>query len=238
MNLSHITSQTLRRVLTLTERKDELISLVAEIETEISNVLGSATAPLVSAAGRISDSALSVVEPKAKKARKPSRKSAGKKAGKGGMKSQILGLLEQAGSQGMRVKDIAAALGKSVGNVSVWFSTTGKELTHKISPGLYSVLGAKPVEAAAAPEAARKPAAKKAAPKKAVAKKPAAKKPAPLKKAAAPAKKSAPKAPAAKKAAAKAPAKKSGLSPAGRAKLSASMKARWEKRRAAQAASF
>ena len=233
MNLSHITSQTLRRVLTLTERKDELISLVAEIETEISNVLGAATAPLVSAAGRISDSALSVVEPKAKKARKPSRKSAGKKAGKGGMKSQILGLLEQAGSQGMRVKDIAAALGKSVGNVSVWFSTTGKEITHKISPGLYSVLGAKPVEAAAAPEAARKRAAKKTTVKKVVAKKPA-----PLKKAAAPAKKSAPKAPAAKKAAAKAPAKKSGLSPAGRAKLSASMKARWEKRRAAQAASF
>jgi len=225
MNLSHITSQTLRRVLTLTERKDELINLVAEIETEISRTLSGAAAPIVSAAEKISDSAMSAVKPKAKKSRKTSRKSAGKGGKKGGMKDQILGLLEQAGSQGMRVKDIAAALGKSVGNVSVWFSTTGKKLTHKVSPGLYSILDAKPASTAAPAKAepAAKSTAKKTSKKKAAARKKVAKK--------APADKAAAKAPAAPA------AKKSGISPAGRAKLSASMKARWEKRRAAKSAS-
>ncbi len=226
MNLSHITSQTLRRVLTLTERKDELINLVAEIETEISRTLSGAAAPIMSAAGKISDSAVKAVQPKAKKSRKSSRKSGTKGSKKAGMKDQILTLLGEAGPEGMRVKDIASELGKSVGNVSVWFSTTGKKLTHKVSPGLYAILGAKPADAAAPakPASAKKASAKKSAPRKKAARK-------------APAAKKAPSPKAAPKAAKKPAAKKSGLSPAGRAKLSASMKARWEKRRAAKAAS-
>ena len=45
MDLSHITSQSLRRILNLTEQKDRLVSLVTELETEISKVVSGVAAP-------------------------------------------------------------------------------------------------------------------------------------------------------------------------------------------------
>lgn len=150
MNLSHITSHSLRRVLSLTERKDELISLVAEIEAEIAKTLSGALAPVATVAA-------------AKASRKPAAKSkrrAGQRSGK--LKSEILAILDSAGSEGLRVKEIAAKLGKSTGNISVWFSTTGKDITHKVSPGVYAALGAKAEAVAAEPA----PAAPIAAPAK------------------------------------------------------------------------
>ena len=45
MDLSHITSQSLRRILNLTEQKDRLVSLVTELETEISKVFSGVAVP-------------------------------------------------------------------------------------------------------------------------------------------------------------------------------------------------
>ena len=45
MDLSHITSQSLRRILNLTEQKDRLVSLVEELEKEISKVFSGGAAP-------------------------------------------------------------------------------------------------------------------------------------------------------------------------------------------------
>jgi hypothetical protein len=51
MDVTHITSNSLRRILGLTERKDALIQLVGEVENEIARVLtGSTTAPAQSPA--------------------------------------------------------------------------------------------------------------------------------------------------------------------------------------------
>lgn len=205
MNLSHITSQSLRRVLSLTERKDELISLVAEIESEIAKTLTGIVAPAAAIAKAPSKV---VLKRKAKRARRAGQKS-------GGLKTAILGILESAGAEGVRVKDIAAKLGKSSGNVSVWFSTTGKGITTKLSNGLYA---AKSVSAPAAAVKPAKPAKARKAVK--VAKAPKVAKVAKVKKAAKPAR--------AKRA--------SGISAAGRARISAASKARWEKVRAAKAA--
>jgi hypothetical protein len=200
MNLSHITSHSLRRVLSLTERKDELISLVAEIESEIANTL----------AGIVSPVAVATKAP-AQRAPKGSRRVA--KRG-GGLKTEILGLLDEAGSQGMRVKDIAAKLGKSAGNVSVWFSTTGKHITTKLAPGCYAAKNASaPVVVQAVEPTKRVKVAKAEKPAKA-AKLAKAEKPV--------------KAVRAKRT--------SGMSAAGRARISAASKARWEKVRAAKAA--
>jgi len=185
MDLTHITSQSLRRVLNLTERKDDLIKLVSEIETEIAKTLSGVTAPLAKTISK------SVSKP-AKVAKKSAKARKGKRGGKrGGLKDRILALLDAAGPKGLRVKDIARQLGSSPGNISVWFSTTGKKLTAKLAPGLYAVQGTK----------AAKPAKASQEPVKKTVKK---------------------------------PAKKSGLTAAGRARLSASMKARWEKHRAAK----
>jgi hypothetical protein len=56
------------------------------------------------------------------------------------LKEQIVGTLKAAGKSGATVKDLAAKLGKSYGNVSVWFHTTGKGIKEvkKIEPGRFA----------------------------------------------------------------------------------------------------
>lgn len=138
MDLSHITSQSLRRVLTLTERKDELVKLVSELENEIAKVLSGVAAPFVTA-----------TEKKESVSSRTSRKSKSPRKGKsGGLKEKILSALENAGAGGLKIKEIATKVGVPAGNVSVWFSTTGKKLTQKLEPGRYAVKG---VKAAPAP---------------------------------------------------------------------------------------
>lgn len=134
MDLSHITSQSLRRILTLTERKDELVKLVAELETEISKVLSGVAAPIVKAAKA----------PKAAPVRKSRQPRSSGKGKSGGLKGKILSVLESAGAEGLKIKEIAAKVGAPAANVSVWFSTTGKKLTQKLEPGRYAVKGTKP----------------------------------------------------------------------------------------------
>ncbi len=130
MDLSHITSQSLRRVLSLTERKDELVKLIGEIETEISLVLSGTKA------------SATVARPAGKPA--PVRKAPVKNSSRAGsLKVKILSALNAAGPQGLRVKEIAEKVGSPSGNISVWLSTTGKKLTTKLEPGLYAIEGAK-----------------------------------------------------------------------------------------------
>jgi hypothetical protein len=56
------------------------------------------------------------------------------------LKEQIVGTLKAAGKSGATVKDLAAKLGKSYGNVSVWFHTTGKGMKEikKVEPGRFA----------------------------------------------------------------------------------------------------
>lgn len=195
MDLTHITSQSLRRVLNLTERKDELVKLVSELETEISKSLTGAKATF----GKAFSKAVSKpVSQPSKVAKKPAKARKGKR---GGLKDRVLALLASAGDKGLRVKDIASKLGTSTGNVSVWFSTTGKSLTTKLQPGRYAISAgtAVDVKPASSPARTAKVSSKVSSKVKAPAK------------------------------------KKRGLTAAGRARLSASMSARWAKRRAANA---
>lgn len=227
MEIKHITSHSIRRLLTLTEKKDELIKNLEAVENEIASAFKGAVTAVAGVTRAVTPF-------------KPAAKAGAKKAKAGrtgGLKSRILALLEAAGNEGIRVKDIAAKLGSKATNVSVWFSTTGKDITTKLSPGLYAKKGA--AKAAKSPKAAKPVKAKRkggispegrakiaAASKARWAKLRAGK--------AAPAAAKAAKSPkAAKPVKAK---KKSGLTPEGRAKLAANMKARWAARRAAKAA--
>ena len=56
------------------------------------------------------------------------------------MKERIVGSLKASGKSGATVKDLAAKLGKSYGNVSVWFHTTGKGIREfkKVAPGRFA----------------------------------------------------------------------------------------------------
>ena len=56
------------------------------------------------------------------------------------LKERIVGTLKAAGKFGVTVKDLAAKLGKSYGNISVWFHTTAKGIKEikKVEPGRFA----------------------------------------------------------------------------------------------------
>ncbi len=56
------------------------------------------------------------------------------------LKERIVQTLKSAGKSGVTVKDLAAKLGKSYGNISVWFHTTGKRMNEikKVEPGRFA----------------------------------------------------------------------------------------------------
>jgi hypothetical protein len=180
MDIKHITSDSLRRLLSLTTKKEQLIKAVSDVENEIARALKGAATTAVEVAEAVTPF-------------KPKKKSKGSKPGS--LKDRILALLEAAGDEGVRVKDIAEKLAAKPGNIAVWFSTTGKAITTKVSPGRFARKGAEKSSAMAKPAKAPKPAKK---PRKAK--------------------------------------KKSGLTPEGRAKLAANMKARWAARKAGKPA--
>ncbi len=164
MEIKHITSQSLRRLLSLTEKKEQLIKGIQDVENEIAKTLKGAAATVVKAVESVTPS-----KPRPAKGRKSKSKS--KK--NGGLKERILDLLDAAGDQGLRVKEIAEKLGAKSGNISVWFSTTGKKLATKVEPGRYAAKGKAGVKAVvvatkpAAPVKASKPARKRKPSKKA-----------------------------------------------------------------------
>jgi len=56
------------------------------------------------------------------------------------LKDRIVQTLKSAGKSGVTVKDVAAKLGTSYGNVSVWFHTTAKGINEikKVEPGKFA----------------------------------------------------------------------------------------------------
>ena len=189
MDISLINSQSLLHLLSLTEKKEELLQILEQIDAEILRTLqGGISVEVIEVA---STPAIVAPAPKAKlpvaAPAKPVKKV--KPAKSGGLKDRILALLEAAGDAGLKVREIADKLGSKPGNIAVWFSTTGKNITTKVAPGRFARKGASKAAAAA----------------------PVAKKPAKAK-------------------------KKGGITPEGRAKLAANMKARWAARKAGKPA--
>ena len=56
------------------------------------------------------------------------------------LKERIVQALQVAGKSGVTVKEVAAKLGKSYGNISVWFHTTAKGMKEikKVEPGRFA----------------------------------------------------------------------------------------------------
>ena len=59
------------------------------------------------------------------------------------LKERIVETLKASGKSGATVKDLAAKLGKSYGNISVWFHTTAKGIKEikKVEPGRFAWAG-------------------------------------------------------------------------------------------------
>jgi hypothetical protein len=125
MKLTDINTKTLTALLSLTKKKEVLLSKVAEIESEIAALASgetqSAVRVLRAKRGRKAGSAKAAVK---------TRKSSGSRSPKGFMKEQITSILSAAGEVGVSVKEIAEKIGKPVQNIHVWFASTGKKLGH------------------------------------------------------------------------------------------------------------
>ena len=255
MDISLVNSQSLLQLLSLVEKKEQTLQILEQIDAAIISTLKGGTVSfeileITESPARASLQPAATAKKAEAAVESPSKAAKPARKGKaGGLKERILALLDTAGPEGLRVKDIASKLSVKPSNVSVWFSTTGKNVTTKIEPGRFAAKGTKP---ASAPSIKTEEPAKSAAAKiKPVgAAKPAKKgqmsaegkaRIGAAAKARWAARRDAKAAPAAvtkpvaatKTATAK---KKGGISPEGRAKIAAAAKARWAKVRAGKSA--
>jgi len=71
---------------------------------------------------------------------RPTAAKANRRSPAAPLKARIVQTLQAAGKSGATVKDLAAKLGKSYGNISVWFHTTAKGVKEikKIAPGRFA----------------------------------------------------------------------------------------------------
>ena len=159
MDISLINSQSLLHLLGLTEKKEEILQVLEQIDAEIIRTLkGGISVEILEGAPA---PALVSPAPKAKAATAKPAKKKGKAVKSGGLKDRILALLEAAGDAGLKVREIADKLGSKPGNIAVWFSTTGKNITTKLAPGRFAKKGASKAAAPAAKQAKTKVKAKK-----------------------------------------------------------------------------
>ena len=145
--LADLSLQQLKQAVAIREK-------IESLEKEISRIIGGQPSAAKSGAprrkGKMSAAARAKISAgmKAGWAKRKGKKSVAKRVaakGKGrspgaSLKERIVGTLKSAGKSGATVKDLAAKLGKSYGNVSVWFHTTGKGIREikKVEPGRFA----------------------------------------------------------------------------------------------------
>ena len=127
---------------------------IESLEKELSRIIGGGSRIPKTAAprkkGKMSAAARAKISvamrsrwAKRKEKKRVSRPTATKAKGRSPgapLKERILQTLKTTGKSGVTVKDLAAKLGKSYGNISVWFHTTGKGIKEikKVEPGRFA----------------------------------------------------------------------------------------------------
>ena len=129
MNLTNLTTESLRNLIKLTEKKEALLKEVATIETQLSRIL--------------SGKSVRRGRPAAKKTTVKGAKVAksAKRAPRGAIKKKILTALKAAGDAGIKVTDLAKKTGLKNAHLHVWFSSTGAKLPEirKVGKGHYKL---------------------------------------------------------------------------------------------------
>lgn len=116
-----LTVESLKQLMKLTQRKEQLLKEIEKVEDLIKGALGGKA-------------------PRGRKAAAP--KAAGKPRGRkrrGSLGKKILAALEAAGAKGVKVADLAKQIGAKGPNLHVWFATTGKKHTKKVGRGHYKL---------------------------------------------------------------------------------------------------
>jgi hypothetical protein len=146
--LTTLSVKNLKQAVAIRERIDGL-------QRDLDRITGAQTAPLKNGGprrkkGKISAAARARISA-AMKARWAKRRGtqrvstlaaakAKARAPRAPLKERIVQTLKTAGKSGVTVKDVAARLGKSYGNISVWFHTTAKGIKEirKVEPGRFA----------------------------------------------------------------------------------------------------
>ncbi len=136
----NLSTDSLRSILSLSEKRDALLAELQKVETEISKALGSGTFAKASTLSRKTGSGRAVAA---------SEKTSPKRGRRGAVKELILAGLKEAGEAGIAVKHLAAKLAIKPQNLHVWFHTTGKKtgLVKALGKGVYRLEESLGVEA-------------------------------------------------------------------------------------------
>lgn len=122
----NLSTDTLRSILSFSEKRDALLAELQKVETEISKVLGGAAPAKVATLGHETGHGRTTVRSSTKASAK--RKSVpAKRAKRGAVKELILAGLKEAGDAGIAVKHLAAKIGIKPQNIHVWLHTTGRK---------------------------------------------------------------------------------------------------------------
>ncbi len=126
MNATQLTSQNLKKAITLTEQKEAAQAKIAEIDQRLAALCGEAPAePSVAPVAKV----------------KAGRKmKTGKRVN---LTEAIINVLKNAGSEGIRLRDIAKALGRKANNINAWVHSTGQKIkgVKKLRKGVYGWRG-------------------------------------------------------------------------------------------------
>jgi hypothetical protein len=120
-----LTVESLKQLMKLTQRKEQLLKEIEKVEDMIKGALGGKTPRGPKATP-------------AKRAGKTAAKPRGRKR-RGSLGKKILAALEAAGAKGVKVADLAKQIGAKGPNLHVWFATTGKKHTKKVGRGHYKL---------------------------------------------------------------------------------------------------
>ncbi len=122
MDLTSITAADLKKITSLIEKKAKLTDQIDAIDKELASFGGGASTTKTSRRGRRPGSASQKVA-----GAKRGPKKGSNRGRRGGRKDAIIAILQEAGSQGAAVKDIAKQLKVKPQNIHSWFQITGKK---------------------------------------------------------------------------------------------------------------
>ena len=148
INLLTLSVKDLRRAVAIRERIDGL-------QRDLGRIIGAQAAPVENGSprrkkGKMSSAAKARISAgmkarwaKRKGKQRVSALAAAKAKGRtprAPLKERIVQTLKTTGKSGVTVKDLAAKLGRSYGNISVWFHTTAKGIKEikKVEPGRFA----------------------------------------------------------------------------------------------------
>jgi hypothetical protein len=145
MSLTNITSSSLKSLIKLTERKEDLFREIEKIEAQLASLLGGKPARSAgkrrgrpAKKGRPGRPARPAAKAKKATAAKGKEKN---RAPRGTLKKKIFAALKAAGDAGVKVADLSKKIGVKNANVHVWFSSTGSKLPEikKVGKGHYKL---------------------------------------------------------------------------------------------------